>query len=1280
MVLPKSTVHVSRLAGTALKSFTHGYAQTVVAASQSSYASQNTPVAPLASNFLSRFQDKSGKVLGQHAHFSSVASSQANADNGAPKQDQHDASLAHFHEAWQKHQKSEAKDWQHFQLAKRIGWKPPTTIPEPQNVTEEVLEVDASVPLADEPTNLKRSYSTSAVDNFAKAIDNVEAEAIAIAQVNEAIAEEVAKNKKGSPAPVHNTAESPRLANTSEQAAKVLEQSSSAFEYHSVRLSHLLQDGQYAQIPSAFESMLRDGVKQPSQKAYQALLASALQLTENKHQRAPRVLDIYADMVRRRVDPDAETLTIIIDTLAVRALDAVETSTSLAAKHARLGAGAAIFPLEHLEFKVMAEDQTLNIALKFIDTAPFSLALSGATYESLIKACAARGQVAEMIQLYNSMKTSGNVVRSSIFPIMISAFGKAGDLRNAVASYDDYRDLAILNNSGETEIKRVDQEVYAALIRAYGESGSLDRGKKLLARIEADEHATDAGLRSRDYILNNGLLPFELQSGNFEGVYAIVNNLSPKSYVQALDKIAMTTADHGNFAESVKAFDALAHVQADLNSAASAIFALHIRTGQVEAGERFFRALQSASVTLETMQLSVLRAITFVSMGETLYGLQPARDMLVKYRSSVAAQTAGKQAATERIEEAIEAMTKAVFNGGHAPVSVEAAAEVLRMMSESGVVLTSYAEAILASLNADQIVHMAPADLDIFVQTQARLILDEASRDEAAPARFGCMLESVVARSALPDVSTENVIEKALVNLDRADLSRLWNNYRYPLTTGFSPSAQTPVSSNFAKFSPDTNLTTPSSFDDSFDPYLARTDHKGSVIITDILEKNAGRPAAVINEALTKFRNIRRAGRHPRFFAYAKLIQAAAKAGQLDRAQEVLEMAKQDIPYLHQYRIVRHGWVAILDSMVAACITMGKRDLASQYHQDLLDMGAAPSANTYGLYITSLKETTKTFDEASEAVKIFLRSRSEGVEPTSFLYNALIGKLGKARRIDDCLFYFAEMRNLGIRPTSVTYGTIVNALCRVSDEKFAEELFEEMESCTNYKPRPAPYHSLMQFFLTTKRDRSKVLAYYQRMRKQNIEPTVHTFKLLIDAYATIEPVDMPAAEAVLEQMVQFKLQPEAVHYASLIHAKGCVLHDMAGAQALFDKVVVDGKIRLQACLYQALFESMVANRKVVDAEATVQDMSSRGIEMTPYIVNALIHGWTLERDLAKATQAFNMVDLYHREPSTYEAMIRAHLAVEDREGAQAVVSEALSRGYPSAVAGKIAELVAGGRA
>ena len=86
-------------------------------------------------------------------------------------------------------------------------------------------------------------------------------------------------------------------------------------------------------------------------------------------------------------------------------------------------------------------------------------------------------------------------------------------------------------------------------------------------------------------------------------------------------------------------------------------------------------------------------------------------------------------------------------------------------------------------------------------------------------------------------------------------------------------------------------------------------------------------------------------------------------------------------------------------------------------------------------------------------------------------------------------------------------------------------------------------------------------------------------------------------------------------------------------------------------------------------------MTARGVEFTPYIANALIHGWTLGKDITKAKDAFSRVPMGRREPSTYESMVRAYLAVEDRDAAKGVVREALGRGYPSAVAGKIAELV-----
>jgi pentatricopeptide repeat protein len=198
------------------------------------------------------------------------------------------------------------------------------------------------------------------------------------------------------------------------------------------------------------------------------------------------------------------------------------------------------------------------------------------------------------------------------------------------------------------------------------------------------------------------------------------------------------------------------------------------------------------------------------------------------------------------------------------------------------------------------------------------------------------------------------------------------------------------------------------------------------------------------------------------------------------------------------------------------------------------------------------------------------------------------------------------------------------------------------------------------------------------MQSRNIQPTMHTYKLLIDAFASLEPVDMPAAEKVLETIKASGQQPEAVHYASLIHAKGCVMHDLDAALDVFQSVVSNHKVRLQPCLYQALLEAMVANHQVAQTEAIVKDMADRRVEMTAYIANTLIHGWAAAGNVAKAKAVYDSVGIDKREPSTYEAMTRAFLASEDREGASRVVQEMLSRGYPTAVASKILDLVGGG--
>lgn len=1294
----KPAAHLGRIAGTYIKSFTHGGVGTVVAASQYLPDAKNTTSGSLADTLAGRYRKTAERqrLYNQDVAEGRRQASTATAPSGSRPETSHQDGLDKYFDAWQKHQRSGTKEWQQFQFAKRIEWQPPSTVPSAARDSgasaeaEELVQeknTDLSTP------SLKRSYTTSALDNFGKAFINDEAaEAAALEQVNISIAEEILRSKEADLEEDEGLTLKAKSSDGSSLASEVHTVSTAATAYTPTdsfsstseidaldfKLTQLIESKQHAEIPAVFQSILHAGVQKPSPIAYRALLTSAIELTTGKHAKVPRALEVYSDMLRRTVTPDAETFGLLINLLAQRASQCLSLETSLQERRVRYGGlqapGKFMFRSSQSEHAMVVEDSSLAIALKLFDqaAATSTVSLSGHACAALIAACAERGRLDETMRIHSYMRCSGLEPQSNVYPPMIAAFGANGDLRTAVELYDEYKDLAVAHNSGENDMLRVDNGIYAALIKAYGSAARLKGGLKFLASVQSEITNVKELEELREIVALDALLPLALQDPSFQNAFDLTRSLSTYASTAALARISVKAADDNKLDISLQAFESLSQRTKDLSIPAVAIMAMHIRNANVEAAEPFFHIIETAPASLSFIEPTTMRAIALLSTGHIEGALRPTRRLFGRIRDAQPESLQEETAA--QIDEAIDLVGVHMLKHPQLiDVQPSAGIEVLRMMTENGGLVAPMAEHIMSRFGAEHIASLAPADLEMLLRIQGGMILDDAAAaDIAGPARFGCLLENVISKSVMPAPETEDLIERTLVNVDRAELSRLWNSYRYP---------PTPATLALSSFSPIIPYQAPPApfvqpaFEESYDPYASRTDVKGSNAINELLERSTqGRGR--MNDALTKFRNMRRIGRVPRMFTYGKLIEAAAKSNDLGMAHDILEMAKQDVPLDTRYRVVRFGWQQILDHMVAGCLTVGRRDLAARYHQDLVDMGAAPSANTFGLYITTLKENTKTFDEASEAVKIFLRAKSEGVEPSSFLYNALIGKLGKARRIDDCLYYFAEMRNLGIRPTSVTYGTIVNALCRVSDEKFAEEIFEEMEGCSNYKPRPAPYHSLMQFFLTTKRDRGKVLAYYERMRNKGIEPTVHTFKLLIDTHATLEPVNMPAAEAVLQEMRTAGVEADAVHYAALIHAKGCVLHDMEGARQLFDRVISERKVRPQPCMYQALFESLNANRMLSSSAASLlADMQQRGVEFTPYIANALIHGWTLEKNIDNATRAFERVVMSKREPSTYEAMVRAYLAAEQREEAKKVVREALSRGYPSAVAGKIAELV-----
>lgn len=1267
----KPFTHLARQSFT--KAFTHGYAQSVVAASQSSYASSTT------FNHLASQPSKFSRTQLQNVFQPSSSSSSGagtKASQGASGSG--DSGLGAYYAAWQHAQQTgDDSDWKQFQLKRRIGWKPKTSEEAAESKNgEDRNSPDSHRDFHESP----RVTQASANEDVSAKVEEAVAREIQIQEENaqaEEVAEAETKNDSGVEAFPDLPAEDAAISNLTVDQARD----------GSDRIVELASGNKYAEIPAAFESLLREGLT-PTVDAYNALLEAAVQLHPDAAQAIPKALDVYSDMLRRRVIPNEDTYRILVQLFVTRAYDAIEAKEALEQDRVRYGGmeepGKFMLHSSELERDILMEDHSLGIAMKLFNTATQrhpDLVFPSDLYPNLITACAKESKVEDMIRVYAHMESHKVTPHASIFPSMIEGFASTRDLRSAVECYNEYRALAVSDDNGVfSVIQRLDGQVYAALIQAYLSCGKEEAALRFLERIRSSFEGVAENREVRQgavesVIVQNALIRYYLESAQHDkALEEAKKQLHDGALTQAMAEICVMAADAGSFAAASEAYN---HLPSDVDvrqKPAVSMLALHVRQGNVPAARPFWRMLTSVGQTTSDMvQPTAMYSVALLKSGQINEALLEARNMFARIRTAVPNHTLLVAPVREQINESLDLVGRVLMQTTPV-ISPQAAMGLIWSMIENGGLLSPVTEHAVSSLGPMAISQLSPSDLLLVLQVQAGILVNSRVMpfDASHPIRFGHMLDVALTTGLPLDNFTAGLIDQAVFSLlpCRPDVVQKWND-RLRLTSSppssFVSDRCTPVSEA------STTVTVPS--EDSFDPYAYATDFRGSSLVADQLENTSGRLETHLNDVLLRLKNMRRAGRHPRYITYAKMITAAAKVNRMDLVHEICDMARRDVPLTPQYHAVKYGWVSILDAMVAASLTLGDRNLAATFHQELLDLGAAPSANTFGLYITTLKESTKTFDEATEALKIFNRAVAEGVEPTSFLYNALIGKLGKARRIDDCLVYFAEMRANNVRPTSVTYGTIVNALCRVSDERFAEEMFEEMESMSNYKPRPAPYNSMIQYFLNTKRDLSKVLAYYERMQTRKIQPTMHTYKLLIDAHASLEPVDMVAAEKVLETIMATGQHPEAVHYASLIHAKGCVLHDIDAARGVFQSVVSNGKLRLQPCLYQALLEAMVANGRVHETNEIVQDMNNRRVDMTAYIANTLIHGWAAEGDVSKAKTIYDSIGIDKREPSTYEAMTRAYLGGEDSDGASCIVQEMMSRGYPTAVVNKVLDLV-----
>lgn len=470
-----------------------------------------------------------------------------------------------------------------------------------------------------------------------------------------------------------------------------------------------------------------------------------------------------------------------------------------------------------------------------------------------------------------------------------------------------------------------------------------------------------------------------------------------------------------------------------------------------------------------------------------------------------------------------------------------------------------------------------------------------------------------------------------------------------------------------------------------------------------------------------------RAGVYAHPEGLAQLIGAFGRLGDVERVEELYAMSQHVLHALAgDARWQSKAWFYVEDHMIQALSHAGRPEAATAHRHRMIAAGGSPGATSYAALIATIRETT---DDATIAQELFEESQRFGVRPTAYLFNVVISKLSRARKADRALQLFDEMTQThGIKPTSVTYGAVINACTRIGDEQRAVQLFERMERDPSFKPRVPPYNTMMQFFIQSVPDRERALGYYNKMRAADVRPSAHTYKLLLDLYGAIEPVQPHEMERVFDELASNPaVNVQGTHWASLINCYGCVLGDVERAIATFDSIAShpssagrkDGASLPDAVSFEALLAVFVAHGRTDLIRAHLHKMERAGIQMTAYVANLLIRGYSMERgdaglDEARAlfesmdepaagvaaagnhpprahgagaqestaadaspvanapasTRGSGLAALFasvQREPSTYEAMMRAELSHGHADRAAALLERMEARAFPPAL-------------
>jgi pentatricopeptide repeat protein len=293
----------------------------------------------------------------------------------------------------------------------------------------------------------------------------------------------------------------------------------------------------------------------------------------------------------------------------------------------------------------------------------------------------------------------------------------------------------------------------------------------------------------------------------------------------------------------------------------------------------------------------------------------------------------------------------------------------------------------------------------------------------------------------------------------------------------------------------------------------------------------------------------------------------------------------------------------------------------------LVDSMDQPMDEVLFLAVVEACIRTGRLDLLSRQTEKFMQQEASATL-TAATYGSMIKAYGHARDVAHVWDLWEKMAGHRVQPTPITLGCMVEALVANGRAGEAWQLAREMWNKPSTRPlvNTVIYSSILKGFARAK-DTEKVMALYEEMKANKIQPNTITCNTILNAFA--QGGAMHRVPALLEDMkaADPPVEPDIVTYSTIV--KGfCNAGNLDRALKVLKDMKASGVYAPDEVMYNSLLGGCAKEHRPDEALQILQDMKKYNVAPSNYTLSMLVK---LMGRCKRLNQAFTMLEDISRE-------------------------------------------------